>query len=55
VKSILPLLNPWIYFLIFKGYLDVVHGYLESIYSHSKLDKDKKDSIQKIDNIKYNN
>jgi len=54
VKSIL-LLNPWIYFLIFKGYLGVVHGYRESRYSYSKLDKDRKDSIQRVDNIKYNN
>jgi hypothetical protein len=54
MNSIL-IVNPRIYFLIFKGYPGVILGIEESKDSNSKLDKYKKDSIQKVDNIDYGN
>lgn len=54
MNSIL-LVNPKIYFLIFKGYLGVILGIEESRSSNSKLDKYKEDSIQKLNNIDYSN
>ena len=55
MNSILLLINPKIYFLIFKGYPGVILGIEEIKHSNSKLDKYKKDSIQKVDNIDYSN
>jgi hypothetical protein len=54
MNSIL-IVNTRIYFLIFKGYPGVILGIEESKDSNSKLDKCKKDSIQKVDNIDYSN
>jgi hypothetical protein len=52
MNSIL-LVNPKIYFLIFKGYPGVILGIEEGKHSNSKLDK--KDSIQKVDSMNYGN
>jgi hypothetical protein len=54
MNSIL-LINPKIYFLIFRGYPGVILGIEESKHSNSKLNKYKKDSIQKVANIDYSN
>ena len=55
MNSILLLIKSKIYFLIFKGYSGVILGIEESKHSNSKLDKYKKDSIQKVDSIDYSN
>lgn len=55
MNSILLIVNPRIYFLIFKGYPGVILGIQGSKHSNSKLDKYKKDSIHKVDNVEYNN
>lgn len=57
MNSILLLINPKIYFLIFRGYPGVILGIEESKHSNSKLNKYKykKDSIQKVANIDYSN
>jgi hypothetical protein len=55
MNSILLLINPKIYFLIFKGYPGVILGIEETKHSNSKLDKYNKDSIQMVDSIDYSN